>query len=69
VFENRVLRTGCLRRLFDRKEEELTGGRRTFHKEELHDLCSLTNIMIRPWSGRKEDHVARMEKMRNANKL
>jgi hypothetical protein len=35
VFENRILR-----RIFERKGEEVTGGWRKLHNEELHDLNS-----------------------------
>jgi hypothetical protein len=34
VFENRVLR-----RIFGRKRDEMTGGWRKLHNEELHNLC------------------------------
>jgi hypothetical protein len=40
VFENRVLR-----RVFGPKRDELTGGWRKLHKEELRDLYSLPNIV------------------------
>jgi hypothetical protein len=33
VFENRVLR-----RIFGRKRDEVTGGLRKLHNEELHDI-------------------------------
>jgi hypothetical protein len=35
VFENRVLR-----RMFFPKRDEVAGGRRTLHNEELHNLCT-----------------------------
>jgi hypothetical protein len=56
VFENRVLR-----RIFGPKRDEVKGGWRNLHKEELHNLYSSTiiitmiNSMMR-WAG----HVARM---------
>jgi hypothetical protein len=40
VFENRVLR-----RIFGRKREEVTGGWRRLHTEELHNLYSSPNII------------------------
>jgi hypothetical protein len=56
VFENRVLR-----RIFGPKRDEVTGGWRKLHNEELHNLYSLPSIirMMKPrrrWTG----HVARM---------
>jgi hypothetical protein len=56
LFENRVLK-----RIFGPKSEEVTGGLRKLHSEELHKLFSLPNAVtiiksrIR-WAG----HVARM---------
>ena len=40
VFENRVLR-----RVFGPKRDEVTGGWRKLHNEELSDLYSLPNIV------------------------
>jgi hypothetical protein len=40
VFENRVLR-----RIFGPKRNEVTGGWRKLHNEELHNLYSSPNIM------------------------
>jgi hypothetical protein len=40
VFENRVLR-----RIFGLKRDEVTGGWRKLHNEELHDLYSSSNII------------------------
>jgi hypothetical protein len=63
MFENRVLR-----RIFGPKRDELTGGWRKLHDEELHNLYSSPNIirMIKPRSMRWAGHVARMRKKRNA---
>jgi hypothetical protein len=40
VFENRVLR-----RIFGLKRDEITGGWRKLHNEELHGLYSLPSIV------------------------
>jgi hypothetical protein len=66
VFENRVLR-----RIFGPKRDEVAGGWRKFHNEELHSLCSspitIRMIMSRmmTWVG----HVAQMMEMRNAYRI
>jgi hypothetical protein len=57
VFENRVVR-----RIFRPKMDEVTGGWRKLHNEELHNLYSLRNIFrlnksrMARWAG----HVAPM---------
>jgi hypothetical protein len=62
VFENRALR-----RIFRLKRDEVTGGWRKLHNEELHDLYSSPSIIriikLRRmrWAGR----VARMLGKRN----
>jgi hypothetical protein len=40
MFENRVLR-----RMFGLKRDEVTGGRRKLHNEELHNLYSSPSII------------------------
>jgi hypothetical protein len=40
VFGNKVLRA-----IFVPKRDEVTGGRRTLHKEEMHNLYSSPNIV------------------------
>jgi hypothetical protein len=40
VFENRVLR-----RIYGRKRDEVTGGWRKLHEEELHNLYSSPSII------------------------
>jgi hypothetical protein len=63
VFENRVLR-----RIFGPKRDEVTGGWRKLHNEELHGLYSSPSIVrfIKArrmgWAG----HVARMGEVRGA---
>jgi hypothetical protein len=66
VFENRLLR-----RIFEPKSHEVTGGWRKLHNEELHNLyCSPNIIRViksrrMKWAG----HVARMREMRNAHRI
>jgi hypothetical protein len=57
VFEN-----GVLRRLFRPKRDEVTGGWRKLHNEELRDLYSSPSIirMIKLGRVRWAGHVARM---------
>jgi hypothetical protein len=57
IFEKRVLR-----RIFGPKGEEVTGGLRKLHNEELHNLQSSANIIriITPWMIKWIGHVARM---------
>jgi hypothetical protein len=57
VFENRVLR-----RIFGPKRDEVTGGLRKLHNEELHNLYSLPSIirLIKSRRMRWEGHVAHM---------
>jgi hypothetical protein len=66
VFENRVLR-----RIFAPKRDEVTGGWRKLHNEELHGLYSSPSIVrvikerIMRWAG----HVARMGEVRGAHNI
>jgi hypothetical protein len=66
VFENKVLR-----RIFGPKRDEVTGGWKKLHNEELRDLYSSPSIFIiiksrwMRWAG----HVARMGEERNAYRL
>jgi hypothetical protein len=55
VFENRVLR-----RIFVPKRDEVIGDWRKVHNEELHNLCSLPNIMIKSKGMRWAGPVARI---------
>jgi hypothetical protein len=57
VFENRVLR-----RIFGSKREEVAGGWRRLHNEELHDLYFSTDVngVIKSKGIKLVGHVARM---------
>jgi hypothetical protein len=60
-----------LRRTFGPKREEVAGGWRRLHNEELHNLYASLNIIRvvksrrMSWAG----HVAHMEDMRNAHRI
>jgi hypothetical protein len=66
VFENRVLR-----RIFGPNRDEVTGGWRKLHNEELHNLYSSPCIirMIKSRRMRWAEHVTRMGKKRNAYRI
>jgi hypothetical protein len=66
VFENRVLR-----RVFRPKRDEVTGGWRKLHNEELHNLHSSPNItrMIKPRRMRWVGHVAQKGDKRTAYRV
>jgi hypothetical protein len=55
VFENRVLR-----RIFGARRDEMIGGWRKLHNEELHNLYSSPHVirMIKSRRMRLADHVA-----------
>jgi hypothetical protein len=63
MFENRALR-----RMFGPKRDEVTGGWRKLHNEELHNLYSSPSIirMIKSRRMRLAGHVGRMGEKRNA---
>jgi hypothetical protein len=63
IFENRVLR-----RIFGPKRDEVTGGWRKVHNEELHGLYSSLSIVsvIKARRMRLAGHVARMGEVRGA---
>jgi hypothetical protein len=63
VFENKVLR-----RIFGPKGEEVAGGWRRLHNEDLHNLYDLRNIvtMIKSRKMRWMGHVEHREYMRTA---
>jgi hypothetical protein len=58
----RVFKNGVLRRIFGPKRDEVTGGWRKLHNEELHNLYSSPNIirMIRSRRMRWEGDLARI---------
>jgi hypothetical protein len=66
VFENKVLR-----RIFGPKRDEVIGGWRKLHYEDLHNLyCSPSIIrIIKSRSMRGTLYLARMEKNRNAYRI
>jgi hypothetical protein len=66
VFENRVLR-----RITGPKRDEVTGGWRKLHNEELHNLYSSPSIIriIKSRRMRWAGHVARMGENRNVYRL
>jgi hypothetical protein len=64
VFENRVLR-----RIYGPKRDETTGDWRKLHNEELHNLYSSPNRIIKSRRMRWAEHVARMEETRNAYRI
>jgi hypothetical protein len=64
VFENRVLR-----RIFGPKRDEVTGGWRKPYNEELHNLYSSPNRMIKSRRMRWLGQVARMVEKRNAYRI
>jgi hypothetical protein len=66
TFENRVLR-----RIFGPKRDEMTGGWRKQHNEELRDLCSSRSVikLIKSVMMRKARRLVRMGEKRNAYRL
>jgi hypothetical protein len=66
VFENRVLRI-----IFGPKRDEVTGGWRKLHNEELHNLYSSPSIirMIKSRRMRWAGHVPRMREKRNEYRI
>jgi hypothetical protein len=66
VFENRVLG-----RIFGPKRDEVMGGWRKLHNEELHNMYSSPSIIriIKSWRMRWAGNVARMGQKRNVYRL
>jgi hypothetical protein len=58
-------------RVFGAKREEVVGGWRRMHSEDLHDLLASSNIIrvIKSRRMRWARHVARMGAMRNAYRI
>jgi hypothetical protein len=61
VFENRVLRS-----IFGPKREEVAGGWRRLHNEELHNLYTSPSMLIKSRGMRWTGHVAWIPQVRNA---
>jgi hypothetical protein len=63
----RVLENRVLRKIFGPKRDEMTGGWRKLHNEELHNFCCSPNIIRKLKSKRMRwaGHVARMKEKRN----
>jgi hypothetical protein len=62
MFENTVLRS-----IFEQKRDEMKGGWRKLHNEELHNVYSSSNIIRMNKSGiRWAGHIACMGAKRNA---
>jgi hypothetical protein len=64
VFENKLLRG-----IFRPKRDEVIGGYRKLHNEQLYDLYSSPNIIRIKSRMRLEGHVVRMMEKRNAYML
>jgi hypothetical protein len=67
VFQNRGLKV-----IFGPKREEVAGGWRILLNEELHNVYTSSNIVIRVVKSRRMrlvGHAARMVAMRNAYKI
>jgi hypothetical protein len=60
-FSNRVLR-----RIFGPKRDEVTGGWRKLHNEELHGLYSSPLLLFKARRMRWAGHVARIREVRGA---
>jgi hypothetical protein len=65
-----VFQKRALRRIFGPKRDEVTGGWRKLHNEELHNLYSSPNIITiiksrKRWTG----HVARLGAKRNTYRI
>jgi hypothetical protein len=58
-----VLKNKAMKRIFGQKKNEVTGGWRKLHKEELHNLYYLPIIMRMRWAG----NVARIAKKKKKN--
>jgi hypothetical protein len=65
------IKGGVLRRIFGPKRDEVTGGWRKLHNEELHNLYSSPSIirMVRSRRMRWAGHGARMAPKRDAYRI
>jgi hypothetical protein len=63
-----VFETGCVRRIFGPKRDEVTGNWRKLYNDELHNLYSSPSIirMIESRRVRRAGHVTRMGARREA---
>jgi hypothetical protein len=64
VFENRMLRRIC-----ERKRDEVTGGRRRLHNEELHNMYNTSHIIDLLRRMGWMEHATCMREMRNSYKI
>jgi hypothetical protein len=68
-----VFKKRALRRIFESKRDEIIGGWRKLHNEELDDLNSSRNIITRRMIKSKRmkcaEHEIRMEEKRNAYRV
>jgi hypothetical protein len=64
VFDNRVLG-----KIFEPKEDEVTGKWRRLHNEKLYGAYSLPDIIRAIRSRRMQRHVAHMEERRRTNRV
>jgi hypothetical protein len=60
-----------LRRIFGLKRDEVTGGWRKLHNEELHNLYFLADIIIviKSWRMRLAGHIASMREKVNVYRV
>jgi hypothetical protein len=66
-----VLENRKLKRIFGPKKEEVTGGWRRLHNEDLHNLYASPNVIrvIKLRRMRLAEHVARMGEIRYAYRV
>jgi hypothetical protein len=64
-----VLCSACIPRIFGPKRDEVTGDWRKLHNEELHNLYSSPNRMIKSRRMRLAGNIARMGAKRNAYRI
>jgi hypothetical protein len=67
----RVFEDGVLRRIFGPRRDEITGGWRKRHNEELHNFYSSPRLikLIKSRRMRWAGHVARMRRKMNAYRI